>query len=92
VFSASRGEPTHVGDGQAKIFVRIDRGIVDPDLVVEVRPRRAAAESNVSQDVATLHVLSGSHCKVPEMPVTSGNPATVINDYGTTVPAHKVSE
>ncbi len=92
MFSASRGEPTHVGDGQAKIFVRIDRGIVDPNLVVEVRPRRAATQSNVSQDVATLHVLSGSYRKVPEMPVTGGNPATMINDYGPTLAAHKVSE
>ena len=92
MFSASRGEPTHVGDSQAKIFVRIDWRVVDPDFVVEVRPRRAAAQPNVSQDVATLHVLSGSHRKVPEMSVTSGNPATMINDYGPAVATHKVSK
>src|SRR5438132_1058591 len=52
----------------------------------------AGVSYEASQDVATLHVLSGSYRKVPEMSVTGGNPATMINDYGPTVAAHKVSE
>src|SRR5438093_755563 len=83
-------ERARVGAGEARRFVRIARGVVEANRVVEVRPRGAVAGSNVAQDVAAVQVLAGSYRKVPELCVTGGNPANMINDYGPTVAAHKV--
>ena len=42
-----------------QILRRIDRGIVDPDLIVQVRARAMPRGANVTEDVAAANILPG---------------------------------
>jgi hypothetical protein len=39
----------------------IDRGIVDPDLIVQVRAGAVSRRADVTQDVSAANVLPGDH-------------------------------
>src|SRR5438309_7660759 len=47
-----------VGDGGSEILVRVDGGVADTNLVVEVRTGGAAAHADISDDLASDHGLA----------------------------------
>ena len=64
-----------------QILGRIDGGIVNPDLVVQVGPGTVTRRAYVTQDVAAANVLSGNDREPGEMGVQSLNPVAVIENY-----------
>ena len=60
---AAGHETAAVGNGHAEVLVRIDRGIVDPDFIMKMGTGRASAFTDVSDDIAAVHMLPGGHCE-----------------------------
>src|SRR5271165_5214209 len=87
---ASGGEAAYVCDRQAKVLVGIDRGIVDADFVVEVRPGAATALANESDGVSAMHVLAGHDRKVRQMAVAGSDAVAVVNHDGASVSAQEI--
>ena len=76
----------------AEIFVRVDRSVVDADFVVKVWTGRASAQPDVSDCIASPHMLPGNYRKVCEMAITRADAVSVINHHCATVAAHEISE
>ncbi len=81
-----------MGYGHAQVFVGVDGGVVDADLVVEVGSGGAAAEADVADGVAAVDELSGSDGEAGEVAVAGGDAVSVIDDDGASVTAEEVGE
>ena len=85
-------ETAALGEGKTKIFIRIDRRVVNANLVVEVRSCRPSAEADITDGIAPMHVLTGGDGEAGKMAVTGGDSVAVIDHEGLTVPAHEIGE
>ena len=81
-----------MGDGHAKVFIGIDRSVVDADFVVEVRAGGAAAEADIADGVAAMHVLAGGDGEAGKMAVARRDAVSVIHHDGLAVSAHEIGE
>ena len=72
--------------GSMQILVGIDWGIVNADLVVQVRTGAVARRANVSQDVTAANVLSGNDCESRKMSVQGFHAVAVIDHHLSSVP------
>src|ERR1700724_2611800 len=88
----SRGKPADVRHGQPQILVRIHRGIVDADFVVEVRSCRASAQADVADGIAAMDVLSGSDGEARKVAEAGGDSVSMVDHHGATVAAQEISE
>ena len=59
--------------------MRIHRGVVDANFVMQMRPGAAAGKSDIADDLAALHALAVGHRKSRQMPVACGQAVAVIN-------------
>src|SRR5205807_981257 len=89
---ASGCEAAAVGHGQAQVFVWINRSVIDPDFVVEMRTGRTTAQADVADCVTAVDLLSGDHGKVGEVPVAGADSVAVVNHNSAAVPPQEVSE
>src|SRR5277367_2873404 len=69
-----------------QILGRIHRGIVDPDLVVQVRTGTVTRRADIAEDVAAANVLTGDDRKPGEMGVEGLHPVPVIDNYLASIP------
>src|ERR1700730_12724045 len=75
----SRREGTVVRDGDAKIFIRIYRSIVNADFIVKMRTGRASASADVSDHIAAMHGLPRSHSKTGKVSKAGADAIAVID-------------
>jgi len=66
----------------AQIFVGIDWSLVDADFVVEVRTGAPAAEADVADDFAAMHVLSGSDRETGQVAEAGIDSAAMVDHDG----------
>ena len=78
--------------GDAQVFVRIYRSVVDAYFVVQVRASAAAAQANVTQRIAALHSLSGNYGKIGQVPVSCGNSMAVVKNDCPSIATHEVGK
>src|SRR5579864_4084932 len=89
---AAGRETAGVSDRNAQVLVRIDRCVVDADLVMQVRPCGAAAEANVSDHIATIDVLARPDCVARQVTVAGADPVAMIDHDGLAISTHEVAE
>src|SRR5207237_8532197 len=89
---ASRGKSTGMRHGDAQVFVRIYRSVVDPYFVVQVRPSAAAAQANIAQRIAALYSLPGDHGKIGQVPIPRSNAVPVVKNDRPSIAPHEVGE
>src|SRR5690349_7435407 len=78
--------------GHTQILAWIHRSVVDPNLVVKVRPGAASAVAHIPDSVAPVNILAGEHGECLQVPVTGADSMAVVQNNGASVPAHKISE
>ena len=71
---------------------RINRSAVDSNFVVEMRSGGAPAETDVSDDVATVDMLAADDGKTRQVAVASGDAMAVIQDQRSSIAAQHVGE
>ena len=81
-----------MGDRDAKVFIRIDRSIVDADFVVKMRAGGASAETDITDRVAAMNMLPRRDREAGEMAVASRDAVAMIHHDGLTVSAKEVGE
>ena len=64
-----------------QILGRIDWGVMNPDLVVQVRARAVPGRAHVAQDVATADVLTCNHSKARKMGIQGLYSVSMVDDY-----------
>src|ERR1700684_50871 len=69
-----------------QILRGINWGIVNADLVMQVRAGAVARRANVSQDFTAANVLSGNDCESRKMSVQGFHAVAVIDHYFSSVP------
>src|SRR5437879_10419279 len=72
--------------------MRVDRSVIDPDFVVEMRAGRTTAEANVADAVTPMDLLAGNYREVGQVPVPGADAAAVLDHYSAAVAAKEVSE
>ena len=83
-------ETAALGDRKTKIFIRINRRVVDAHLVMEVRPGGTATEADITDRIATMDVLTGRDGKAGKMAVARCDAVAVIDDDELSVSAHEI--
>src|SRR5207245_10836636 len=68
-----------VRQGSPQILVWIDRRVVDADLIVQVRPCRAAAMADVADHLAANYCLTGDDSEARHMAVDGLNPMAMVD-------------
>src|SRR3984957_11408788 len=63
-----------------QILIGIDRGVVNTDLVVQVRARTVARRTYIAEDVSTMDILSRNHCEAGKMGIQGLDAVAVIDD------------
>src|SRR5215469_5512435 len=89
---ASRSKPAAVRDGDAKVFVGIDRNVVDTNFVVKVRAGRAAALADITNHVAAVYALASGDRKTGKMPVTGADAVAMLNHDGLAIATQRVGQ
>src|ERR1700733_5952727 len=89
---ASGGEATAVRHRDAEVLVRIDRGIVDANFVMEVWTRGATTGADKSDDIAAVNALTRGDGESGKMPIASADSVAVIDHDRLAVAAHDVGE
>jgi len=79
-----------VGHRNAEVLVGIHWSIVDANFVVKVRSGASAAEADVADHFAAMHVLPGRDGKARKVSVASVNAVTVLEDNRASVATEKV--
>src|ERR1700730_7344234 len=87
----SRREGTVVRDGDAKIFIRIYRSIVNADFIVKMRTGRASASADVSDHITAMHGLPRSHSKTGKVSKAGADAIAVIDHDHFAVAAHDLA-
>src|SRR5438477_515479 len=78
--------------GHTQVFAWIHRSVVNPNLVVEVRPGATSAVAYIPDGVATMNILARKHGECLQVPVTGADSVPVVQNDCASVPAHKISE
>ena len=78
--------------GQAKIFVRIHRRIVDTYFVVQMGTGGTAPEPDEADGIAAVHMLPGDHREFTEVAVAGGNGVTVVEDDDSSISTEEVGK
>ena len=79
-----------MGDGDPKIFIRIDRSVVDANFVVQVGSGGASAETDITDGVTAMDVLARRDRETRKMAVAGGDAVAVIHHDQLPVPAHEI--
>src|SRR4029077_19574784 len=72
--------------------MRIDRGVVDPDFIVQMGTGTAAAQTDKSDGVAAVYSLAGGYREVGQVTVARGDAMAVVQRNGPSVAAQKISK
>ncbi len=88
---ASRSKAAAVRDCDAEVLVGIDGGVIDADFVVKMGAGRASAFSYITNHVAAMHRLSGSHRVAGKMAITGADAVAVIDHDLLAVSAHDLA-
>src|SRR2546423_13444028 len=73
----------------AQIFVRIHRGVVDANFVVQMRAGAASARSDIAEDVATVDRLAARNSISGHVSEQRRDSMSVIHDYRASVAVHE---
>src|ERR1700757_1035945 len=89
---AAGSEAAAVGNGDAEVFIGIDRDVVDANFVMEMRPGGASAFPNIADYVAPMHTLSSGNGETRKVPVAGADAVAVVDHDGFAVAAHHVGK
>src|SRR5216683_1723560 len=73
------------GERGAKVTPGVDRGAVEADFVVHVRPGGAAADSGVADDLSALDAHAGNDREGGKVPVSRGDAEAVVHNHQSSV-------
>src|SRR5690349_13592157 len=85
-------ELSSLGNGRSKILVRIDRGVVDANLVMKMWARGTSAGTDIPDELSATDGLSGGHCERRKMTVAGLNTVPVLDLDKPSVAAHEVGK
>src|SRR5437899_7752635 len=89
---ASRRESAGVRNREAQVFVGIDGSVIDADFVVEVGTGAAAAQTDISDGISAVHLLSCSYGEVCQVSVAGGEAVAVVNHDGPPIAAQEIGK
>jgi len=87
---AARCKPADVGNGESKVFVRVDWSSVDANFVMKVWSRAAAAQANVTDGVAAMDFLTRNYGKAGKVSIAGADAVAMVNGDRPAISAAKI--